>query len=108
MTERMSRMSISMCENDGVPSVRTMCSASAAARTSVVMSRRPPACTLLITSSPPASWNGICPWRTSGHPALVDVDAADRQAAVGKREREGEAYAAGSDDSYVWVSRTGY
>jgi hypothetical protein len=33
--------------------------------------------------------------------AFVDVDAADRQASVGEREREGQPHAASSDDCYV-------
>ena len=41
------------------------------------------------------------------HPAFVDVDAANGQAAVGKREREGKPHAASSDDSYVWARAPG-
>ena len=58
---RMSRMSISMCENDGVPSVMTMCRARAASATRSVTSSRPDAWTRSMTSWPPFSSNGMRP-----------------------------------------------
>src|SRR3954454_11198406 len=63
--ERMSRMSISMCENDGVPSVMTMLSARAASATESDSSRRPDACTRSSASWAPGSSKGMRPAATA-------------------------------------------
>ena len=62
---RMSRMSISMCENDGVPSVMTMCSARAASATRSDHVIVPAAVTRWRTSAAPGSSNGMRPERTA-------------------------------------------
>src|SRR5690349_6170406 len=61
----MSRMSISMWENDGVPSVMTMLSARAASATASVSSRRPDAWTRSSASWAPGSSNGMRPSATA-------------------------------------------
>ena len=61
MTLRMSEMSISMWLKAGVPSVRTMCSHSAASSMRSVSRSRPPASTLSSSSCVPGSWNGMRP-----------------------------------------------
>src|SRR3954453_11820706 len=63
--ERMSRMSISMCEKDGVPSVITTCSACAASGTLSDRVRRPEARTRSSSSCAPVSSNGIVPPSTA-------------------------------------------
>ena len=86
----MSRMSISMCENDGVPSVRTMCSACAASATrSASVERR--RVTRSSTSWAPGSSNGMRPLAHGAEALGVVVDAEHAQAAVG----EARARAAG-------------
>jgi hypothetical protein len=60
-TERMSLMSISMCDSDGVPSVSTIALAAAASVTDVVVLSRPEAWTRSISASAPVSMNGIRP-----------------------------------------------
>src|SRR5919202_1075972 len=62
---RMSRMSISMCENDGVPSVMTMCSAAAASATRSDQAIVPAAVTRSSTSWAPGSSNGMRAARTA-------------------------------------------
>src|SRR3954462_13059271 len=62
---RMSRMSISMCENDGVPSVITMCSARAASATCSDHAIAPPSVTPRSTSGAPGSSNGMRAARTA-------------------------------------------
>src|SRR3954451_10789025 len=62
---RMSRMSISMCENDGVPSVMTMCSADAASATRSLHAIVPFAVTRSSTSGAPGSSNGMRAERTA-------------------------------------------
>src|SRR3954452_16088155 len=61
----MSRMSISMCENDGVPSVMTMLSARAASATESDSSRRPDAWTRSSASCAPGSSKGMRPAATA-------------------------------------------
>src|SRR3954449_4314731 len=65
----MSRMSISMCENEGVPSVMTMCSADAASATRSLHAIVPAAVTPSSTSGPPGSSNGMRPERTASRRA---------------------------------------
>src|SRR3954468_2711642 len=62
---RMSRMSISMCENDGVPSVITMCSARAASATCSDHAIAPASVTRRSTSGAPGSSNGMRAARTA-------------------------------------------
>src|ERR1035437_163412 len=61
--ERMSRMSISMCEKDGVPRVITMWRARAAWARRAGGPSRPEACPRASSSSPSVSWNGMRPSR---------------------------------------------
>src|SRR4051794_19177942 len=65
----MSRMSISMCENEGVPSVMTMCRARAASATRSDHSIVPAAVTRSSTSGAPGSSNGMRPERTASRRA---------------------------------------
>ena len=57
-------MSISMCENEGVPSVNTMWRARAASATRSESSSRPLSRTRSSSSWAPVSWKGITPSRT--------------------------------------------
>ena len=93
----MSRMSISMCENDGVPSVRTIASACAAS------AARSDQCDV------DALHDLVGARLLEGHPALahrgqalgIVLDAERAQAVVGERQRERQPDAAASDDRDV-------
>ena len=90
-------MSISMCENDGVPSVRTIASAwaaSAACSDHAMSTRR-------MTSSAPGSSKGIRRVADRRQALGVVLDAERAQAVVGEGERERQADAAASDDRDV-------
>ena len=81
----MSRMSISMCEKDGVPSVITMCSASAAS----AARSRPGELRALEQLRAPVSSNGIGRLRTATSRSGVLVDPVHPQAAIGEASASG-------------------
>ena len=93
----MSRMSISMCENDGVPSVRTIASAwaASAARSDQAISAR------RMTSSAPGSSKGIRRVADGLQALGIVLDPDGAQAVVGEGERERQADAAAADDGDV-------
>ena len=101
-TARMSRMSISMCESAGVPSVSTIASACAA---SAACAGEVRAWTRASSSSVPGSLNGIRPLADRGQALLVVVDAEHAQPGVGEAERERQADPAEPDDGDVVAHR---
>ena len=98
---RMSRMSISMCENDGVPSVMTMWRAEAASATRSDHAIVPAA----VTRSSDLRRAGLVerhPRRAHRvEPLAVDLDADRPQPPVGEGERERQPDATAADDGHV-------
>src|SRR5919202_6391886 len=87
---RMSRMSISMCENDGVPSVMTMCSAEAASTTRSDHAIVPAADTRSSTPCAPGSSNGMRAARTASR------RSRSTSMPIVRRPRSAKANASGS------------
>src|SRR5919202_470125 len=87
---RMSRMSISMCENDGVPSVMTMCSAAASSATRSDHAIVPAAVTRSSTSWAPGSSNGMRAARTASR------RSRSTSMPIVRRPRSAKANASGS------------
>ena len=105
----MSRMSISMCEKEGVPSVITMCSAWAASGTlsdSVEATRRPHALEQLLGAGLLERHRAAL---DSQQPLGVVVDPEHAQAAVGEAQRQRQADPSEADDRDVYghVGRRG-
>ena len=99
----MSRMSISMCEKEGVPSVITMCRACAASATRSESAQAPRSAMHPCSSSScaPVSSKGITPFAHGIQARGVVVDPDDAQPAVGERERERQPDAAEADHGDV-------
>ena len=99
-------MSISMCEKDGVPSVITMCSASAASTTRSESLKRPEAATRVQQL--------LRPGLVERHAGLADglqtvrvvVHAQHGEPAVGERQCERQTHATQPDDRNVQRHQT--
>ncbi len=100
--ERMSRMSISMCEKEGVPSVITMWRACAASATRVAEAQAAAsACTRSSSSCAPVSSNGMRPSRTAPRRRGSLSMPSTRRPRSAKRQRQRQPDAAEADDGDV-------
>ena len=97
----MSRMSISMCENEGVPSVITICVACAASATRSDSRNRP----LAVTRSSSSCGAGLserhAPLAHGCQPGGIVVDPDHPQATVRERQRQRQPDSAEADHGHL-------